>query len=650
MEKRSGSYTKLFSEIRIGSKVAKNRIALSPMGVNLENADGSVGQAALEYFSARARGGAGIIITGSANVTYPAGRSVPTHLRLDKADYIPTWGRLAEEIHRYGSLLFIQLMHAGNSANPAFLNGYRPEGPSEVPNIHGGTCRELSGEEVKQLVKAFVTAAVYAKTAGADGVELHGAHAYLINGFLSPSTNFRTDEYGGSLENRARFATEIIRGIKAACGADFVCGIRLGIEETCENGYKMEEGLELARMMEAAGADYISASLGHTGFGDTRLVETHKHPEGARVYLAKAAKGAVSIPVFTTGKLREPSAMERYLDEGQADVFCLGRPLICDEDWCNKVAAGREDDIRPCINCLEGCIIKVSAGQAVQCAVNPVVGKEWRFHGAATAEKPRNIAVVGGGVAGMEAARAAAERGHRVTLFEKSGKLGGQVNYAMQPPNKAEMGKIIRWYEHTLPGMGVDIRFNTEADLEKIKDLGADCVIMATGAEPIVDAVPSSVNLTRAWDVLDGSANLENVKTVAVIGGGMVGCETAEYLAERGREVTIFEMLPSVGTGATILNLIDYIVNLNAYGVKCMTSTTISSVDGEGVHYHSEADGDGVFKADMYVCAVGQRSYRPEFAEELKKEGVELRYAGDAVNVGKVFTSLNSGFYAGYDA
>ena len=642
-------YTGLFSEIRIGSKTAKNRIALSPMGVNLENADGSIGAAALEYFSARARGGAGIIITGSANVTYPAGRSVPTHLRLDKADYIPTWGRLAEEIHRYGSLLFVQLMHAGNSANPAFLNGYQPEGPSVAQNVYGGSCRELSTEEVKAIVKAFITAAVYAKVAGADGVEIHGAHAYLVNGFLSPSSNRRNDEYGGTLENRARFATEIIQGIKAACGKDFVCGIRLGIEETCEGGYKMDEGLALAKMMEAAGADYISASLGHTGFGDTRLVETHKHAEGDRVYLAEAAKKAVNIPVFATGKLRDPEAMERYVESGSADVFCLGRPLICDPDWCNKVSGGQLETIRPCINCLEGCITTVSSGQAVRCAVNPIVGKEWRFNSKEKPDEVKRVVVVGGGVAGMEAARAAAVRGHKVTLVERRDRLGGQVNYAMQPPHKAEMGKIIRWYETVLPQLGVDLRLNTEASMELIKDCGADVVIMASGAVPVMDRIKATIELTRAWDVLDGTVGLDGVKTAAVLGGGMVGCETAEFLVSHGCKVTIFEMLPSVGTGCAILNLIDLMVDLPAYGIDTKVSTTIHHVDESGVHYSNEAEGDAVLGADMYVCAVGQESYRPGLAEELEKNGIPVRYAGDAVSVGKVFTSVNSGFYAGYD-
>ena len=642
-------YKDLFSKIKIGGKTAKNRIALSPMGVNLENADGSVSQAALEYFGARARGGAGIIITGSANVSYPAGRSVPTHMRLDKADYIPGWGRLAEEIHRYGSLLFVQLMHAGNSANPAFLNGYQPEGASVMPNVYGGSCRELENSEVKALIKAFINAAVYAQIAGADGVELHGAHAYLVNGFLSPSTNHRSDEYGGSLENRARFATEIISGIKAACGKDFVCGIRIGIEETCENGYDMTEGIKLAQMMVDAGADYISASLGHTGFGDTRLVETHKHPEGDRVYLAEAVKKAVNVPVFTTGKLRDPSMMNAIISDGKADVVCLGRALICDPDWCDKVHEGKESEIRPCINCLEGCITKVSSGQAVQCAVNPIVGKEWRYVGDPAASRAKKVVVVGGGVAGMEAARAATLRGHEVTLLESRSYLGGQVNYAMQPPHKGEMGKIIRWFKHMLPEWGVDVRLNTTADVETIKALHPDSVILATGALPITDKVKSSIPLVRAWDVLDGSVSLEGVSTVAVIGGGMVGCETAEFIAEKGAKVTVFEMQPNIANGAAILNLIDTIVDFGVRGIESKVSTVISCVDGEGVHYTNEAEGSACMKADMYVCAIGQRSNPTELEAGLAEANIPVSYAGDAVSVGKVFTSLNSGFYAGYD-
>lgn len=640
----------IFTPIKIGSKIAKNRIALSPMGVNLENADGSVSQAALEYFSARARGGAGIIITGSANVSYPAGRSVPHHLRLDKAEYIPGWGRLAEEVHRYGSLLFIQLMHAGNSANPLFLNGCQPESASEMPNAAGGTCRELSNDEVKKLVSAFVTAAVYAKVAGADGVEIHGAHAYLVNGFLSPYSNHRSDEYGGSLENRARFAVEIISGIKAACGADFVCGIRLGIEETVEGGYNMDEGLKLAQMMADAGADYISASLGHTAFGDSRLVETHKHPEGARVYLALAAKKVLNVPVFTTGKLRTPDLMDSYIESGKADVLCLGRPLICDADWCSKVAAGQWEDVRPCINCLEGCIIKVAQGQALQCAVNPIVGKEYRIDEQAPAAEKKNIVVAGGGAAGMETARAAALRGHKVTLFEKAERLGGQINYAKMPPNKSRMGLIVDWYERQLTKLGVDMRLGCEADYENVKALKPDLVVMATGAVPMMDKLPSSVELVRPWDVLSGKTDLSGVKTAAVLGGGMVGCETTEYLNEHGCEVTVFEMLPMVGTGAAPLNLLDTIVYFAEKGISSKVSTTVLSVDEEGVHYRNEAEGEQCFKADIYVCAIGQSSWCPDFAGKLEAEGVRVCRAGDAVRVDKVFSAVNSGFYAGHDA
>ena len=640
----------IFKPIKIGSKIAKNRIALSPMGVNLENADGSVNSAVLEYFGARARGGAGIIITGSANVSNPAGRSVPTHLRLDKADYIPGWERMAEEIHRYGSLLIVQLMHAGNSANPGFINGYQPEAPSAIPNA-AGSSREMSNEEVKKMIQAFITAAVYAKTACVDGVEIHGGHAYLVNDFLSPATNHRTDEYGGSLENRARFATEIIAGIKAACGPDFICGIRLGIEETVPGGYGREEGLELAKMMERAGADYICASIGHvTPFDSTRLVETHKYPEASRIDLAEAVKAVVNVPVFTTGKLRNPDLMDSFIRECKADVMCLGRSLICDADWANKVKANDLEHIRPCINCLEGCIVKVSLGQPLQCAVNPIVGKEYRFNEKAPAELKKNIVIVGGGVAGMETARAAAQRGHKVTLLEKSSRLGGQINYAKQPPHKSRMGLIVNWYEKVLPELGVNIRLDTEPCAKCIKELQPDQVIVATGAQPVMDKLQSTEPLVRPWDILDGKVDLSGVKTVAVLGGGMVGCETAEYLVEKGKDVTVIEMLPMLGNGASLLNFIDIIVFFGTGTAVGKPSTVIKYIDADGVHYTNEAEGEQCLKADMYVCAVGQQSHVPEFVVELEKEGIPIQYAGDAKNVSKVFYAIRDGFYAGYDA
>lgn len=640
----------ILKPIKIGSKIAKNRIALSPMGVNLENADGSISAAAFEYFAARACGGAGIIFTGSANVTNPAGRSVPTHLRLDKADYIPGWSRLAEEVHRYDSLIIVQLMHAGNSAVPVYLNGHQPESASELSNIGGGKCRELSTDEVKHLVNSFVMAAVYAKTAGVDGVEIHGAHAYLINDFLSPATNHRTDEYGGNIESRARFALEIIGGIKAACGPDFICGIRLGIEESLPGGYGREEGLALAKMMVAAGADYISASIGHTVMGDTRLVETHKHAEGDRVYLAEAVKQVVNVPVFTTGKLRDPDYMDALILDGKADVMCLGRPLICDPNWVNKVSVGDFAHIRPCINCLEGCIIKVAMGEALQCAVNPIVGKEYRFKGNTIASEKKKVVVIGGGVAGMEAARVAAIRGHRVTLFEKADKLGGQVNYAKQPPHKERMGLIIGWYTQVLPELGVDIRLGKEPNVNDILAEKPDSIIMATGAAPVMDKLESTEPLIRPWDILEGKVALDGINTVAILGGGMVGCETAEYLASKGKDVTVFEMLSVIGNGAAPLNQLDMMMFFASGAAKSKVSTKIKYVDSEGVHYENETEGEQCMKADMYVCAVGQRSNIPCLASELEAQNITVRYVGDAKNVSKVFYAIRDGFYAGYDA
>ena len=641
----------IFEPIKIGSKIAKNRIALSPMGTNLENADGSVGQAALEYYGARARGGAGIIIPGSVNVKDPVGRAVPTHLRIDQSNHIPSWGRLAEEVHRYGSLLFIQLQQAGFSAKTLWTNGVQPEGPSAITLDDGTVGREMSNAEIKELIQCFVMAAVRAKVAMADCVEIHGGHSYQVNDFLSPATNHRTDEYGGSVENRARFATEIIAGIKAACGPDFVVGIRLAIEESAPGGYDRAEGLELAKLMEAAGADYICASIGHlTPLEVPRLVETHKYPEGDRLVLAEAVKSVVKIPVFATGKLRNPDLMDKAIREGKADGMCIGRPFIADADWANKVQAEKLECIRPCINCLEGCIVKVSLGEPLQCAVNPIVGKEYRFDECAPAAEKKNIVIVGGGAAGMEAARIAAIKGHKVTLLEKSDRLGGQINYAKQPPHKGRMGLITNWYAKLLPELGVQVCLNTEADAVCVKSLNPDLVLFATGAEPVMDKLQSTVPLARPWDILEGKCNLDGVDTVAILGGGMVGCETAEYLADKGKKVTVFEMLPMLGNGAALLNMIDITAFFAFGGADGKPGTKVQCVDEQGVHYCNEAEGEACLKADMYVCAVGQKSYVPDFAFELAKEGVPVKCIGDAREVSKVFYAVRDGFYAGYDA
>jgi len=642
-------YPHIFQKGYINGVEIKNHIVMSPMGTNLENPDGSMTDKIIAYYEARAKGGVGLIIPGVVSVAYPEGKTVAHQLRLDDVKYVPGMSRLVEAVHRHNSRILLQLHHAGCSTTSAFTEGIQPVSASPNPDMTGQLAREMTTEEVKALIVKFITSAVYASMTGADGIEIHAGHGYIITQFLSPATNKRTDEYGGSPENRMRMLLEIVRGIRAKCPPRFICGVRLSMEDSREGGSGLEERQKVCVELEKAGAHYISATLGLTDPTDNRTIESQKYPEGDRVYLAKAVKDVVSIPVFAVGKLRDPAMIERVLADGEADFIALGRPLLCDPEWVNKVCSGQERRIRQCLACLDGCITKVFQNQELQCAVNPTLGQEYRLKEDEKAPVPKKVVVVGGGVAGMEAARSAALSGHKVTLLEKGKELGGQMNLAKVPPNKEILGHISQWYDGEFQVLGVDVRLGTEATAESIAAMSPDSVILATGATPILGKVPSDVPLVNCWDILSGEYEMPKDKTVAIVGGGIVGCEVAQYLAEHGNKVTVFEMLPLVANGLGLLNRTDLMVAFAQRGIDAKVSTTIEKVAADGIHYENETEGAKIFPADVYVSAIGQASNRGTLADDLEEKGIHARYIGDAYQVGKVMAAVRAGYYAGKD-
>jgi len=643
-------YPHIFEKGYINGIETKNRIVMSPMGTNLENADGTVNDKIIAYFEARAKGGAGIIIPGVVSVDYPVGKTIAHQLRLDNIKYVPGMSRLAEAVHRHDSLLILQIHHAGCSTMPIFLEGMQAVSASENPTMTGEMARALSTEEVKELIGKFITTAVYANMAGADGIELHAGHGYILSQFLSPATNRRTDEYGGSPENRMRILLEIVRGIRAACPPKFICGIRLSMEDSKEGGSDLKERQQVCIELEKAGVHYISATVGLTSPTDNRGTDSQRYADGNRVYMAKAAKDVVSIPVFAVGKLREPEMIDGILADGIADFIALGRPLLADPEWVNKTKSGNEARIRNCVSCLDGCICKVFRSQELVCALNPVLGQEYRLKEDEKAAVSKNVVVVGGGIAGMEAARSAALSGHKVTLIEKSNVLGGQLNLAKIPPNKSVLGKITKWYEGELKILGVDVKMGVAATSDMIESLSPDSVLIATGALPVVGRIPSDIPVINSWDILSGDAEMPKDKNVAIIGGGIVGCEVAHYIAEAGNKVTVFEKLPAIANGLTLPNMIDLKVAFAKYGIESKVSTTIEKIAADGIHYNNDAEGAKVFPADVYVSALGQVSNRGTLLDELEAKGIKARYIGDAKQVDKVMTAVKAGFYAGKDA
>jgi 2,4-dienoyl-CoA reductase-like NADH-dependent reductase (Old Yellow Enzyme family)/thioredoxin reductase len=644
-------FKKLTSEASLGKLRLKNRIFMSAMGTNMAHPDGTISDESIGYYEARAKGGAAVIVPGVVSIDYPQGKAVTNQLRLDAPKYITGFQNLSEAIHRHDSKLILQIHHAGAATHTLNTEGLTPVAPSETVDQMQQPCKVLTTEEVKALVGKFVQTSVYAEKANADGVCIHAAHGYLLAQFLSPLTNRRTDEYGGNEENRKRICVEIIQGIKAACKPGFIVGVRLGGTEKIEGGFNNEESQRIAKTLEAAGADYLDISLGQcSGSFISNIVETQKYEEGNRIQYAEGIKKAVSIPVVQAGKLRDPQMCEEFLQDGKLDFVALGRALIADPEWGNKVSEGREDEIRPCLSCNDGCFGKVMNFNQIRCAINPEIGKEYRKLTAANPSTVKNVLVIGGGPGGCQAAITAAERGHKVTIVEKKGKLGGQLNLASVPPHKSVLGDYATWLENEMIRKNVNIVKNQEATLNFIKGNKPDTVLVATGSLPVTINIPGSANTKSSWDVLDQFTELPENKRIVIIGGGIVGCETAHLLATKNNKITLLEMLPTVANGLEMLNMIDLLTDFAMTGVDCKTSVKVKKIEKNGVAYVT-ADGEELFvEADQVIMSTGQKSNRNELVESIRKElGIPAKYIGDASAVGKILDATQNGFYSAID-
>ncbi|HVI41466.1 MAG TPA: FAD-dependent oxidoreductase, partial [Anaerovoracaceae bacterium] len=489
------NYPNLFREGKLGKRTTKNRIVMSPMGDNMANADGSVSEQSLAYYTERAKGGAGVIIAGVVSVDYPRGKTIPCQHRLDGIKYVKGWERMARDIHRYGALLLPQIHHAGASTDLVTTEGLTPyrvsdemEKTTQVGSkVDEGTFtpedyQTLTYEDIKELEQKFITCAVYAQKAGCDGVEIHGI-SYLICQFFTRATNHRADEYGGSLENRCRFAVNIIKGIREACGADFIIGIRMPVHKWETDGFTDEESIQMAQAFEKAGCDFLDANGGIPPT-ITCLLETQRYEQGDRVHLAKKIREHVSIPVFAIGNLREPDFCEEVLASGSADFVMLGRPLIADPYWPEKAENGKADEIRKCISCLDACYGNLAKAQSVRCVLNPTVGYESELKVEPPVKESKRIVIVGGGLAGMQAAITANERGHEVIILEESGQLAGQMNLACKPPHKAYVNWAIDWFTKEIGRQSIKVELNKKADLATIKTYNPDLVFVATGSKP----------------------------------------------------------------------------------------------------------------------------------------------------------------------
>jgi 2,4-dienoyl-CoA reductase-like NADH-dependent reductase (Old Yellow Enzyme family)/thioredoxin reductase len=640
-------YPKLFTEGRIGSLKLKNRVVMPAMGTALASACGEVTDHHIAYYEERARGGVGLIIAEAFVVDYTFGKSDFANPRVDGHCFIPMLYRLANTIHKYDAKIFVQLHHAGRQSNSALTEGEQIVGPSPVASsVIGETPRELTVPEIRDIENRFATSALICKMAGVDGVELHGAHGFLINQFLSPSSNKRTDEYGGTLQNRARFAQRIIEGIKGMCGKDYPVIIRLSIDEFVDGGITVEEGTKIAKYLEGVGVDGIDVSCG-TYESFPTFIEPTTYDQGWRGYLAAAVKKEVKIPVITVGVIREPHFAEEMLARNIADFVAVGRGLITDPDWCKKACKGEEEKIRKCISCLY-CIDNAMRGAHLACAINARVGREREFSYYSKDGARRKVVVVGGGSAGMEAARILAMREFEVVLFEKEGHLGGQLNFGNKPRGKNKIDWLIEYLANELSALNVDVKLSTEATPEAIRAENPYALFLCTGGIPLIPVIPGVGNgyVYSAEKALTEHMAFRH-QQIAVIGAGMTGCEVAELLAASGNEVLLVEMLPDIAVDAGLLNKMDMVARLKEAGVHILTDHKLLEITDTGIVLENMKEHSRVSKdVDRVILSLGVRSYNPLYAQ-LKAEFDNVFVLGDACAPRRIADAIREGFERG---
>ncbi|MDP3879995.1 MAG: FAD-dependent oxidoreductase [Dehalococcoidales bacterium] len=638
------SFKKLFEPFRIGRMTLKNRIVLPPMGTNYAAEDGQVSQRLIDYYEARAQGGAGLIIVeGTAPDTQCHSPHQPS---LGDDRYLDGWRKLADTIHRHGAKAAVQLHHSSRetwNGEPVQVGPSPVTVPARIMGVYGKIPHELTTGEIRERVQWFATASVRAKQAGFDGVEIHGAHQYLIASFLSSATNQRQDEYGGSVENKARFLIEIIQAIKQAVGPDYPVWTRInGQEYGVENGVTIEETRQVVPLTVKAGAQAVHVSAYAAGSYVTKapIADT----EGFLVPLAEEVKKVTSVPVIAVGRL-DLEIGERILEEGKADLIAIGRRLMADPALPRKAAEGSMDEIDPCIGCME-CIDRPRPrGQGVSCTINAAMGRE-REYRIEPAKKVKTVVVVGGGPAGIEAARVAALRGHRVTLFEKESRLGGLLNIAALPPYK---GDIIPWVSYQVRQVqqaGADIRLNTAATPGLVAEIRPDAVIVATGATPIIPDIPGvdGTNVVTAQDVLSGKASA--AQDVVIIGGGMVGCETGHYLAEKGKTVTIIEILPRIAADVPPMVRRRLIDGLRGKRVTMLTGANTQAITGDGVTFTTGEGKRETIKADTVIVAVGSQSNN-DLLTEITGKVPEVHCIGDSSQPRRIVDAVSEGYRTG---
>jgi 2,4-dienoyl-CoA reductase-like NADH-dependent reductase (Old Yellow Enzyme family)/thioredoxin reductase len=701
----------LLSPVRIGALELRNRIAMSAMGMEIVEEDGTVREPVVRYYEERARGGAGLLITENTAAAYPRGANTAREIGVSDDRFLPGLSALADAVHRHGARIAIQLAHHGKVARHDTREGREllmpsiPRGGMAVPpdlsgeelalmaRAAGGAppkVREATREDLDQLVEDFADAALRARRAGFDAVELHGAHGYIFSEFLSPAANFREDDYGGPLENRARLLCEVIRACKARTGDDFPVWCKLDATEFgTPGGIVYEDAQRTAELVAAAGADAVCVSAYANPMGPGFTEGPLVHREGGYVEYAAGIKARVDVPVIAVGRI-EPEQGDRLVRDGKADVIAMGRKLLADPELPRKLAEGRPEDVRPCIYCYV-CVAQPFFDRTVRCAVNPVTAHEHERAELQRSPAPqrRRVLVVGGGPAGMEAARVASLRGHEVVLCEQGPRLGGTLRFAalLYEPNE----RLLRWLETQVGKQDIDVRLGREVNSDRVREIAPDVVVAAVGARRVRPAIPGAEQThvfdggdLRALLTGEGSEAVDKLslagrlalragrltgltsdpgrlrqasrawmpvgERIVIVGGGLVGVEMAEFMADRGRHVVVLEEGPVAGLEMAHPRRWRVLHDLRQAGVRIVTRARPLGIGAKTVRFEVAPEGGGAAEgeevpADSVILATGLEA-NPGPVEELRRAGVPVVVVGDADGVSYLEGAIHSAFRA----
>ncbi|WP_373483204.1 FAD-dependent oxidoreductase [Acetobacterium sp.] len=635
-------FSKLFKPIQIGTLQLKNRGVMPSMVTNFCNPDGSVSDRFIAYHAARAKGGVGLIIVEAVYVN-PCGKGFNNQIGIDYDGLIPGLKKLTDRIHGLGGKIAIQLYHGGRQAN-TMVTGKELVAPSPIAcPVMQAMPHELSEAEIKAVIKDFADAAERAKIAGFDAVELHGAHGYLLNQFLSPDTNHRSDIYGGSVESRRRFPLEVVDAVMSRIGKDFPMIYRITADEFSPTGLSIEDTADFCKDLVKHGIAAINVSGGTYVSG--RIASGAEDILGVYVENARIIKESINseVPVIVANRIKTPLFADEVIGNKKADMVATGRTLICDPEFYNKAQQGHADEIRGCLSC-NHCMSELMSGLPVSCIYNPLTGHEMEYDLDDQTATPKKVLVIGGGPSGMEAAYIASKKGHCVTLCEKFDHLGGNVVPGTKPPNKSEMFALVEFFTNMLQKNKVKIKFNTPATMDIIYNEESDMVLLATGSAPIIPPIPGIHQkfVLNAEDVLMNPDTVGD--QVVVIGGGTVGVETAELLDQQGKKVTVVEMSGEILSDMAPFLKAGLMYRIGESDIVINTSEKVQEIGDHQVI----TDKETLENVDNVVLAVG---YEPDNAleEELKGSRVKFKVIGDAVKPRKIFEAVKEGFEAAYE-